>query len=102
MKEKLKLKEENIINKKGISLIVLVITIIVIIILATAVILTLNQSGIINKAAVITEIGNIEDSASLIYMDMLSEKYTNGGKNPEFADIVNELIKRGHKIEKVV
>ena len=89
---------------KGISLIVLVITIIVIIILATAVIITLNQSGIISKAdeaAVLTEIGNIEDSASLIYMDMLSEKYTNGGKNPEFADIVNELIKKGYKIETV-
>lgn len=38
-------------NKRmGISLIVLVITIIVIIILASAVILSLNQSGIINKA----------------------------------------------------
>ena len=37
-------------NKKGISLIVLVITIIVMIILATAIILSLNSSNIVEKA----------------------------------------------------
>ena len=99
------MKSEKQDLNEGISLIVLVITIIVIIILATALIITLSRSGILNKAeeaAVLTEIVNIEDSASLIYMDMLSEKYTNGGKGPEFVDIVNELVKRGHKIETVV
>ena len=37
-------------NKRGISLIVLVITIIIMIILAAAVILSLNSSNIVNKA----------------------------------------------------
>ena len=38
-------------KKKAVSLIVLVITIIVMIILATAIILTLNNTGIINKSS---------------------------------------------------
>jgi len=37
-------------NKKGISLIVLIITIIVMIVLASAVIITLSSSGVIQKA----------------------------------------------------
>ena len=48
MKEVIKMQER--ILKKGISLVVLVITIIVMIILAGAVILSLNNSGIISKA----------------------------------------------------
>ena len=37
-------------NKKGISLIVLVITVIVMVILSGTIILTINNAGVINKA----------------------------------------------------
>ena len=50
-------------NKKGISLIVLVITIIVMIVLVGAVILSLNNAGIIGKASdatVAADIANIK------------------------------------------
>ena len=56
-------------NKRGISLIVLVITIIVMIILATAIILSLSSSGIIgkaNKAVTDTNNANKKELAGLL------------------------------------
>ena len=59
-------------NKQGISLIVLVITIIVMIILATAVVITLSNSGIISKANAAvdaTDLANVQDLAALLWSD---------------------------------
>ena len=64
-------------KKKGISLIVLVITIIVMIILAAAVVITLSNTGIINKASDAVDKTNkqqIVNLASLIW----SEEYMDG------------------------
>ncbi len=61
----MKLNKEN---KRGISLIVLVITIIVMIILAAAIILSLNSSGIIGKANEATaksDAANLKEAASV-------------------------------------
>jgi len=55
-------------NKRGISLIVLVITIIVMIILATAIILSLSSSGIIgkaNQAVTDTNTANLKEAANI-------------------------------------
>ena len=59
-------------NKKGISLIVLVITIIVMIILAAAIILSLSSNGIIdraNEAVDKTDIAQVQTLASTIWAD---------------------------------
>ena len=58
--------------KKGISLIVLVITIIVMIILAAAVVISLNNTGIINKASQAVDLTNesaVQDLAALTWAD---------------------------------
>ncbi|MBR6614267.1 MAG: type II secretion system protein [Clostridia bacterium] len=58
--------------KKGISLIVLVITIIVMIILAASVVITLSNTGIINRASEAVDLTNesqIQDLASLVWAD---------------------------------
>ena len=64
-------------NKSGISLIVLVITIIVMIILATAIILSLSNSGIIGKANSAVQANNvaqIKERVELLQMDeMINE-----------------------------
>ena len=63
-------------RKNGISLIVLVITIIVMIILAASVVITLSNTGIINKASDATQITNIkqvEQLATLIWADGYSD-----------------------------
>ena len=62
-------------SNKGISLIVLVITIIVMIILAGAVVLTLNNSGIIDKAEHAVDITN--KSSVKTYLEMIwAEEYS--------------------------
>ena len=61
----MKLNKEN---KRGISLIVLVITIIVMIILAAAIILSLSSSGIIgkaNQAVKVTDKANLLEAANI-------------------------------------
>ncbi len=58
--------------KKGISLIVLVITIIVMIILAASVVITLNNTGVIDKASQAVDLTNesqVQDLAALIWAD---------------------------------
>ncbi len=69
-------------NKQGISLIVLVITIIVMVILAGAIILTLNNSGIINKASEAVEetnLATVKEVASLAW----AEAYADGVRTVE-------------------
>jgi len=84
-------------NKKGISLIVLVITIIVMIILAAAIILSLNNAGIIgnaNKAVEMTNDKTIQTAADLKYSEyILNNKLA--GETPVGEWIETELIKDG-------
>ena len=64
-------------KKRGISLIVLVITIIVMIILAAAIIISLNNTGIIgnaNKAKDESDLANIKTAADLIYSDYILDE----------------------------
>ena len=59
-------------NKKGISLIVLVITIIVMIILAASVVITLSNTGVIDRAGQAVDLTNekqISDFAALVWSD---------------------------------
>ena len=59
--------------KKGISLIVLVITIIVMIIIAGAIIISLNSTSVIDKAntaVTATDISTLNDKLSLAYVDL--------------------------------
>ncbi len=59
--------------KKGISLIVLVITIIVMIIIAGAIIISLNSTSVIEKAntaVVKTDVGTLNDKLVLAYADL--------------------------------
>ena len=68
--------------KKGISLIVLVITIIVMIIIAGAIIISLNSSNVIGQANDAVEASNIANARSmfaLTYSEILGDYYT---KNP--------------------
>ena len=65
--------------KKGISLIVLVITIIVMIIIAGAIIISLNSSNIIakaNTAVVKTDVGTLNDRLTLAYVDLRADNPT--------------------------
>ncbi len=83
-------------NKEGISLIVLVITIIVMIVLASAVIVTLSNSGIINNASEATELTNLKQVEQLANLAW-SEAYLNMAKtDAEFEEMVlEELNKNG-------
>ncbi len=77
-------------NKKGISLIVLVITIIVMIILAATVAITLSNSGIINRADDATNATNIaalKQQADLTILELTSEK----GRYPTQAAAIYKL-----------
>ena len=59
--------------KKGISLIVLVITIIVMIIIAGAIIISLNSSNVIaraNEAVLKTDVATLNDKLTLAYVDL--------------------------------
>ena len=78
-------------TKKGISLIVLVITIIVMIILAAAIVITLSNSGIINKAneAVdTTNLKQVQQIASVIW----SESYMNANGKITEQQLYDEVI----------
>ncbi len=72
-------------NKQGISLIVLVITIIVMVILAGAIILTLNNNGIINKASDAVEKTNLKQVQQLASLAW-AEAYADGVTTVEDVD----------------
>ena len=77
--------------KKGISLIVLVITIIVMIILAASVVITLSNTGIIERANHATQLTNknqLQTSIDLMLGDIMLE---NNGKMPNSFELVEEL-----------
>ena len=76
--------------KKGISLIVLVITIIVMIILASAIILTLNDSGIINRANEAVEATNLQEIkqiASLAWSEAYLDNRNVADEETKYANI---------------
>ena len=62
-------------KNKGISLIVLVITIIIMIIIASAIILTLNQSNIVDKAEKGKDDYLIYTESSLIKLSLINWNY---------------------------
>ena len=73
--------------KKGISLIVLVITIIVMIILAASVVITLSNTGVINRASQAVDLTNesaVQDLAALVWADAYMD-------NKRGTDLVNEV-----------
>ena len=79
-------------NKQGISLIVLVITIIVMIILAASVVITLSNSGIINRASEATGKTNraqIEQYASIVWADA----FMDGLRGDALKDAVLDKLK---------
>ena len=81
-------------NKKGISLIVLVITIIVMIILATAIILSLQSSGIIgraNEASSKSDESNMIQAANVAYGEYLLERNL-GQTNVEAEEYVKDKL----------
>jgi len=84
-------------NKKGISLIVLVITIIVMIILATAVVLTLAQNGIIGKAnEAVKEMNEaqVKQAAQLAWADVsLSSENKDSWTQDDWTYKVEERLK---------
>ena len=77
--------------KKGISLIVLVITIIVMIILATSVMISLNNTGVINKADEAvgkTNFAQVQQYASLVW----SEEYLNNKRGDQLKEDVLDRL----------
>ena len=83
-------------NKKGISLIVLVITIIVMVVLASAVVVTLTNSGIIDRATDATETSNLKQVEQLANLAW-SEAYLDKAKtDAEFeGKVLDTLDKNG-------
>ena len=79
-------------NKKGISLIMLVITIIVMIILAAAVVVTLSNTGIINKA---DDAVTKTDKSQVTYLATLiwSEEYMGGKRGDTLKEDVLDRLK---------
>ena len=79
-------------KKQGISLIVLVITIIVMIILAASVVLTLSNSGIINKANEAVEKTNIKEVEQLASLAW-AEEFMAGKRGDTLKEAVLEKLK---------
>ena len=84
-------------KKKGISLIVLVITIIVMIILAASVVITLSNTGIIDKAGQAvsaTDLKNVQDLATMIWLDVSMEgnKTDDELRNEVIAGLINQNV----------
>lgn len=77
--------------KKGISLIVLVITIIVMIIIAGAIIISLNSSNVIdsaNNAVDKSNEANIKSELALVYADVMDAKYNDDRTDKTILDDV--------------
>ncbi len=87
-------------KKQGISLIVLVITIIVMIILAASVVITLSNTGIINRASEAVGLTNeaaVQDMAALIWADA----YMNNKRGTELvSEVTTKLGEQGVTADK--
>jgi len=90
-------------NKRGISLIVLVITIIVMIILASAIILSLRSSGIIgraNEAKTKSDIANAKEVVSLAYAEWELDQASLKGTYSNFSAYATaKLVEAGFDTE---
>ena len=88
--------KEKINERKGITLIALVITIIVLLILAGVTIATLTgDNGILNNAQIAkesTEIAKFKEAAQLAYMEAYAENAQNGSYTVSMADMLGKLI----------
>ena len=76
--------------KKGISLIVLVITIIVMIIIAGAIIISLNSSNVIdsaNEAVDKSNVANVKSALALEYAEIMNAKYNNDPADDNLATL---------------
>ena len=89
-------------EKKGISLIVLIVTIIVMIIIAGAIILSLTETNIIDQAEVAVEKHNLSEmksAASMAYADWLANEYESSENKEDKGHVQNyirnELIRQG-------
>ena len=86
--------------KKGISLIVLVITIIVMIILAAGVVITLSNTGVINRASQavnLTDEKSVQDLAALLW----AEHYLDGDRNEDLVrNVTAKLEEQGVTVDK--
>lgn len=69
--------------KKGISLIVLVITIIVMIIIAGAIIISLSQTNVIDQAETATQKSNDAEAKSLVALIFASNLYVESGEDTD-------------------
>ena len=86
--------------KKGISLIVLVITIIVMIILAASVVITLSNTNIINKSTQVVELNNekqVQDLATIVWMDAYMDDLRDEALSEK---VISKLEEQGVKTEK--
>lgn len=90
-------------NKKGISLIVLVITIIVMIIIAGAIILSLNSSNVTAKATYATKASdraNYQAEVATEYATYMAENYETDPEGTGFTySRESELSSKGFKID---
>ncbi len=87
-------------KKQGISLIVLVITIIVMIILAASVVITLSNTGIINRASQAVDLTNesaVQDMAALVWADV----FMDGKRGTELvSEVTTKLGEQGVTADK--
>ena len=92
-------------RKKGISLIVLVITIIVIIILAVAVILSIANNNPIenaNQAKMANNEKTLEETANLVYSDWYTKKKLDSNFSQKPGEYVEEALKKqGFELEDI-
>ncbi len=78
-------------NKKGISLIVLVITIIVMIIIAAGIVITLSNTNVINRASQAVDLTNeasVQDLAALAW----SDAYMDNKRGQDLIDAVTTVL----------
>ena len=88
--------------KKGISLIVLVITVIVMIILATSVMISLTNADIINKANEATNKNNIKQVEQLVAMAW-ADAYADGERDvAALQSIVDAVLIKNNLTDKYV
>jgi len=92
-------------HKTGISLIVLIITIIIMIILAAAIILSLNGSGIIekaNEAATDSNKANLLEAANIALAEYQLKKNTGGEVTEKLSEyVIKKLTSQGFKKEEI-
>lgn len=99
--------------KKGISLIVLVITIIVMVIIAGAIIISLNGTNIVNRAeaaVVASDVANLKAELTLEYAEIMAQNHQDvdpsndidkSAADQRYQDIIaryTELTEAGYKV----